>query len=703
MGLLKSYVENPGVHASACRDSQLRHGAFVNIDESRADEVRQLLAITEKTMSHCIALSRDLARFHNALIERAAGQDLRTYYNSLPDTLRGYVELVYDYYNRPSIRFIEGLLYDSPYYVKDAQSLRVCALTSDLTRPYFLNTPRLADRREISCHWSFDDPRVDILFDLGVESQPLGYIRELLNIPADRERILRSFVTDQPVLPMSQWLEDFVRIRYFGHPGVLLECRGLSILVDPFIAPTPSEGGLERFSYNDLPQHIDFVLITHSHQDHFSLETLLRIRKKIGCLVVPKALGFLYGDISLKLMARKLGFTSVMEVDSCESIALPDGEIVAVPFLGEHSDFAHGKTGYFIRAGSQTFLFAADADCLDVGLYQNIRRSLGPIETVFIGMESVGAPLTFGYGPLLNNKPRREHDLDRRQRGCDARAALDIIEALGAVRVYNYGMGLEPWTEYVLGMQLTKESPQWQESDTFLSKALGRGVHPAERLFGKRELFLRTRKRETTSLVSQCVHADNDRVVDQRHSDAGQPRFVAVRLEGALSSDTLATCFSQFPESFPAASATPRYLHEPRIEALVDLSSALDEDRDYEAEKCFAAITQGVLTDSTNGLQGAILIRFTERDHILVLRLWFSLGDTCDSAFHATDLTSPVPREGEAPPSAVTAQYTFDVGSSLVEKLQAAAIRQKCSLPVICLTALNILLAKVTGIETKFR
>src|SRR5262249_17338629 len=153
-----------------------------------------------------------------------------------------------------------------------------------------------------------------------------------------------------------------------GHACVLVEWNGVSILTDPWIGVTPLHGGLERLTYRDLPAKIDFALITHAHHDHFVPETLLRFRHRIERLVVPKTHSPFYTDPSLNLLARQIGFKNVVELDSMETLELPDGEIVAAPFLGEHADLAHGKSAYVIRAGKERILFAADSNCLDTHL-----------------------------------------------------------------------------------------------------------------------------------------------------------------------------------------------------------------------------------------------------------------------------------------------------------------------------------------------
>ncbi|HEY0386433.1 MAG TPA: MBL fold metallo-hydrolase, partial [Pyrinomonadaceae bacterium] len=348
---LRSYLEDPESHARLARDPEFAGSPFSDIPPHRVEEVRALLASTEQKLKKNLDFARAVSEFHNQFVAEAHGQSLESFYEELPDEMRGYVELFYDYYHHPGVRFLEGLLYESEYYDPSLQSLRIFQVARDNARPFFMSTPRLIDEGQIDWRIPFAAPAVDQLFHLDLEPQPLAAIREILNLKSDDERYLLPLLTEGGTSASPKWREQQLRIRYFGHACVLIEWNGVSILTDPYIPVMPVAGGLARYSYRDLPEKIDYALVTHSHQDHFALETLLRLRQRIGCLVVPKSYGLLCGDISLKLMARKMNFRQVMELDTLESISLPEGEIVGVPFMGEHGDLAHGKMAYVVRAG----------------------------------------------------------------------------------------------------------------------------------------------------------------------------------------------------------------------------------------------------------------------------------------------------------------------------------------------------------------
>jgi L-ascorbate metabolism protein UlaG (beta-lactamase superfamily) len=487
---MRSYMQNPSAHFRASRDPSLIGGPFMNIPVERADEVGRLLAETERKQQGNLEFAAAITEFCGWLSTEAKGQSLESFYQALPQRLRGCVELVYDYNNNPLVRFIEGLLYESVYYDESLQSLRLGQHARDDSRPFFMSTPSLLSEGQIEWATPFAAPQVDELYELDVRPQPLGHIRELLGLNGGDEETLLPLLTNEPHTPPAKWDGQTVRLRYFGHACVLVEHRGISILTDPLIAVRPTEAGAERFTFRDLPARIDYALVTHNHCDHFVLETLLRLRHRIDCLVVPRTYGVLYGDVSLKLLARKLGFKNVLELDTFEAIALPDGEITAVPFLGEHGDLAHGKTAYVVRAGHERILFGADSNCLDAQVYEKVRGHVGPIPTVFLGIEPVGAPLSWSYGPLFPKTQRRDIDKTRRQRGCDLRGALAILEAVGATRIYNYGMGQEPWLEHILALTLSEDSSQISESNRLLAEARRRGFTAAERLLGKCEIHL---------------------------------------------------------------------------------------------------------------------------------------------------------------------------------------------------------------------
>lgn len=490
MKLLQSYLNNPDLHEKSCRNPRLLGGAFVDLPAGRASEARELLHTMEETLQDNIAFAKALTDFHNRIVREVKGESLEPYYRQLPLPLQGYVELVYDYYDRPIVRCLEGLLYNSGCYKHKLQSFHLFCQQHDDSRPYYMSTPRFCEDHAIDWKGPFNDVRVDNLFRLDCHPKALGEIRELLDLtPKDDFGLMRLLREAEPQAD-TRWQGPGIRLRYFGHACVLLESSNVSILIDPLIALKPEGSAIDRFSYADLPLRIDYVLITHGHHDHFVIEALLRLRHRIGTVVVPKNSGLLFGDVSLRLLAEKLGFKDVREVDCLDEIPIPGGQIIAVPFLGENNDLPNAKSAYIVRIGTRTALFAADSNCLDAMMYRHVRRIIGPVEMVFVGMECIGAPLAWVYGPILPAKPSHHHSQERRSNGCNVSTALQLVRAVQCRRVFVYALGREPWVRYLMALNPTDDDVYMAETAKFIRHLDAEDGIKAERLFGKAEMFI---------------------------------------------------------------------------------------------------------------------------------------------------------------------------------------------------------------------
>jgi len=487
---LTAYLADPELHMKACRNPQLVGGPFVDVPKERKGEVEALLEKTRQEQTANLELARAISSFSEYLQKEMKGQSLEPYYANIPAELKGLVELLYDYHNHPMLRIMESFMYRSRYYNPGLQSVRLFQPARDTSRPFFLSTPHLWSDGEIDWKVAFNDSALDDLFRTETNPQPAEEIAELLGLAPEQMQFLLPMLTQLPAIRPTEWTGAKPRVRYLGHACVLVEWNGISLMTDPWIGVMPLEGGMERVSYKDLPDKIDFAMVTHGHHDHFVPETLLRLRHKIGTLVVPKSFGLMYADVSLKLAAQQMGFKNVVEVDSLESIAFPGGEIIAAPFFGEHADLAHAKMAYVVRAGNERLLFAADSNCIDPQIYVNLKNAIGEIQTVFLGMECVGAPLSWLYGALLPSRIKHSFDKTRRTKGSDCKAALTLIDAVRCNRVYIYAMGTEPWFYHSMGMA-ADDTPQIKEATKVLEKVRSMGFFlDAQRPYGKMEITL---------------------------------------------------------------------------------------------------------------------------------------------------------------------------------------------------------------------
>jgi L-ascorbate metabolism protein UlaG (beta-lactamase superfamily) len=488
MKIMDSYISSPQIHANAVKNPKMLGGPFIDYGGKRIDEIKDLRRHTKERRCAMFELSAAIFELDALLRNKAKGYSLQPLYSEVPVNLRGYVELVYDLNNHPSFKLIEPLLYKSRYYDPASQSFMLSLTTGD-DRPFVLSTPRLEGDDLLHVRRPFHDAAVDELFRLKSAPRPLDEIKELVGMNGKGHELLESLLTEEPPRPYRPYTGNGVRWRYFGHACILVETRGTSMIFDPVLSYT-YESQVSRYTYEDLPQSIDYVLITHNHQDHVLFETLLQIRHKVKHIVVPRNNAGALQDPSLEVMLKNIGFENVIGLDQLQSLQTEDGSITGLPFLGEHSDLnIAAKLAYLVKAGPHSLLFAADSCNIEPKLYEHLHAEVGDIDAAFLGMECDGAPLSWLYGPLLTQRVERGMDESRRLSGCNFEQAKAIVDEFKCKEVYVYAMGQEPWLNYIMSIKYTDQSRPIVESNRLLEYCRQQGVQ-SERLFGEKEILL---------------------------------------------------------------------------------------------------------------------------------------------------------------------------------------------------------------------
>jgi L-ascorbate metabolism protein UlaG (beta-lactamase superfamily) len=481
---LQSFVSAPQLHVHALKQG-MAGGPFIQHDPRRAPELQALMDSTRREHADLLQLAAAVHELQGVLAE-ADGGSLEGHYGRVPAPLRGYVELVYDVGQRAHFRVFEPLLYRSPFYKPQLQSVQLFALDRD-DRGMSFGTPRLREPGALELDVPFASPIVDLFASARWNSQPLAALREQL--AEERWPVLDALLTTTAPPTFRPHTQPGLRLRYFGHACVLVESRTCNLLFDPLV-PYVHAHGEARFGLNDLPPRIDFAVITHSHQDHTVLETLLQLRQRIGCVIVPEANAGSVADPSLRWMLRELGFRNVQSLGELETLEFDGGSLTGLPFLGEHGDLeVRSKLVYLLRLAGRSVVFAADSNNLDPTLYAHLRERIGPLDALFIGMECQGAPASWLYGHLFSKPLLRKHDQTRRLDGSDCRKALDIVERLEPAQVYVYAMGLEPWLGFVGAIPHAADSKPVVESAHFVQACRERGIG-CERLNGARDVVL---------------------------------------------------------------------------------------------------------------------------------------------------------------------------------------------------------------------
>jgi L-ascorbate metabolism protein UlaG (beta-lactamase superfamily) len=155
--------------------------------------------------------------------------------------------------------------------------------------------------------------------------------------------------------------KDDLALTWIGHASFLVQFEGLNALIDPnfanwlFLLKRLRRPGLRL---EDLPP-IDLVLLTHAHFDHFHKPTLRRLPSpKVG--VMPWGCGSL---------ARKLGFSRIVELRWWESFSSGDWKVTLVParHWGARTlrDEHRGYGGFVLECRGRRIYHAGDTAYFD--------------------------------------------------------------------------------------------------------------------------------------------------------------------------------------------------------------------------------------------------------------------------------------------------------------------------------------------------
>lgn len=486
--ILHSFVSHPDLHYKVLHEQRLIGGPYVDMSVNDVTKIQEFI----DGLCNNVSFLTDLAEEIEALEARLSctqGETLSPLYEELPESLRGLVELVYNERNSPSVRFLEPLLYKKfSNKLASSQAVFLSKAINLSDRAFVLSTPRLHLANSLKLSKPFFESVYDELFAARQNRVDVSNLATKLEIYSENERdIFQSFFTE--VAPESQLRKRHdLTVSYYGHATILLSFNGFNILIDPLISYSDDDYPA-KLTFSDLPEHIDLLLISHGHYDHFNVEALLQIRHKVKKVVVPSNNQGSILDVSLKLALEYIGFSDVLSLDVCEVFSDKDYKVSALPFWGEHADYdIRSKTVYMVCIGSKRLVFATDMNYIARSGYQQLIDDAG-IDALFIGTECVGAPSNWLYGPLITGVVLDHDNKHRRLASSDAMRAHRFAKDIKAKKVFVYALGQEPWLSYVMGAKHSADARQIREADKLVTLLNQDGV-PAKRLYLKDQFCL---------------------------------------------------------------------------------------------------------------------------------------------------------------------------------------------------------------------
>jgi UDP-MurNAc hydroxylase len=131
-----------------------------------------------------------------------------------------------------------------------------------------------------------------------------------------------------------------MRVTYYGQACTLTEAAGLQILTDPWLTEGAYHGTWFHthiladagVTPDSFPKDIDYLFLSHEHQDHLDVATLRHFSPHLPILIcrfeTPKFRNYL----------QSLGFSNIRELDSGQRLDLGDGVSLTIFATAEYTN-----------------------------------------------------------------------------------------------------------------------------------------------------------------------------------------------------------------------------------------------------------------------------------------------------------------------------------------------------------------------------
>ncbi|MGD0735742.1 MAG: metal-dependent hydrolase [Terracidiphilus sp.] len=174
------------------------------------------------------------------------------------------------------------------------------------------------------------------------------------------------------------------RITWLGHATVLIETtKGTTILIDPFIAQNPTYP--KSF---ELPEKIDYILLTHGHGDHISDAVPVAAKHGSTVVAIYELASYVAGKGVEKTIGINLGGTVQLD------------DVAATMVEAKHSSAAEDEQGtHYVGVAAGYVLTIADGPVLyhagDTAVFGDMKL-IGELYGPKVAMLPIGGHYTMG-------------------------------------------------------------------------------------------------------------------------------------------------------------------------------------------------------------------------------------------------------------------------------------------------------------------
>jgi L-ascorbate metabolism protein UlaG (beta-lactamase superfamily) len=185
--------------------------------------------------------------------------------------------------------------------------------------------------------------------------------------------------------PLS-WPDTGLHAAWLGHSTVILKVDGFTVLTDPVFSTRvglnfgPLTVGIKRLvdiaaPLSEMP-HIDLILLSHAHMDHFDLPTLRRLENPGTAVVTADRTGDL-------LRTRRYAAVHELRWDATVQVGPAKVKAFQVAHWGARmrSDVFRGYNGYLFEINGRRLLFGGDTAYTDS--FKSL-RSTAPLDVAIM-------------------------------------------------------------------------------------------------------------------------------------------------------------------------------------------------------------------------------------------------------------------------------------------------------------------------------